>query len=49
MTATIATLPDRTAAARVQPLALIVIGEVVRLRASLDWLAERTQPVLAAA
>jgi uroporphyrin-III C-methyltransferase/precorrin-2 dehydrogenase/sirohydrochlorin ferrochelatase len=39
VTGTLATLPERAAVAGVQPPALIVIGEVVKLRASLDWLA----------
>jgi uroporphyrin-III C-methyltransferase/precorrin-2 dehydrogenase/sirohydrochlorin ferrochelatase len=46
---TLATLPELAAAAGVQPPALIVIGEVVSLRASLDWLAARVPPALAAA
>jgi siroheme synthase len=49
VTATLATLPAQAAAAGVQPPALIVVGEVVKLRASLDWLAAQPQPVLAAA
>jgi uroporphyrin-III C-methyltransferase/precorrin-2 dehydrogenase/sirohydrochlorin ferrochelatase len=47
--ATLATLPGEAAAAGVQPPALIVVGEVVRLRASLDWLGALPQPVRAAA
>ncbi len=49
VTGTLATLPERAAAACVLPPALIVIGEVVALRASLDWLAVQTAPALAAA
>ena len=49
VTGTLATLPAAAAAAGVQPPALIVTGEVVKLRASLDWLAARPQPALAAA
>ncbi len=49
VTGTLATLPERAATARVLPPALIVIGEVVALRASLDWLAVQTAPALAAA
>jgi len=49
VTGTLATLPEQAAMAGVQPPALIVIGEVVKLRASLDWLVEQTRPALAAA
>jgi len=49
VSATLTTLPGEAAAAGVQPPALIMIGEVVRLRASLDWLGERSRPALAAA
>ena len=49
VTGTLATLPERAAQAAVQPPALIVIGEVVTLRANLDWLGARPQPALAAA
>jgi uroporphyrin-III C-methyltransferase/precorrin-2 dehydrogenase/sirohydrochlorin ferrochelatase len=46
---TLASLPDLATAAGVQPPALIVIGEVVGLRANLDWLAARIPAALAAA
>ena len=49
VTATLATLAERVATAGVRPPALIVVGEVVKLRARLDWLAAQPQPVLAAA
>jgi uroporphyrin-III C-methyltransferase / precorrin-2 dehydrogenase / sirohydrochlorin ferrochelatase len=49
VTATLGTLADRAATAGVRPPALIVVGEVVKLRARLDWLAAQPQPVLAAA
>jgi uroporphyrin-III C-methyltransferase/precorrin-2 dehydrogenase/sirohydrochlorin ferrochelatase len=49
VTATLATLPERATAAGVLPPALIVVGEVVKLGASLDWLAARARPALAAA
>jgi siroheme synthase len=47
--ATVATLPETAATASVKPPALIVIGEVVSLRASLDWLATRAAPLAAVA
>jgi len=47
--ATLATLPERAATAGVRPPALIVVGEVVKLRARLDWLAAQPPAVLAAA
>ena len=47
--ATVATLPETAATAAVKPPALIVIGEVVSLRASLDWLATRAAPLAAVA
>jgi uroporphyrin-III C-methyltransferase len=46
--ATLATLPDAAAARGLKPPALIVIGEVVTLRTSLDWDAVRAGPSLAA-
>jgi len=46
---TLATLPELAAAGGVQPPALIVIGEVVKLRDRLDWLAAQPPPALAAA
>ena len=46
--ATLATLPEQAAARGLRPPALIVIGEVVKLRPGLDWLAARTRPTLAA-
>jgi uroporphyrin-III C-methyltransferase len=46
--ATLATLPDAAAARGLKPPALIVIGEVVTLRASLDWVAARSRPSVAA-
>ena len=49
VTATLATLAERVATAGVRPPALIVVGEVVKLRARLDWLAAQPQAVLAAA
>jgi uroporphyrin-III C-methyltransferase/precorrin-2 dehydrogenase/sirohydrochlorin ferrochelatase len=49
VTGTLATLPAQAGAAGIQPPALIVIGEVVKLRANLDWLAAQPQPALAAA
>ena len=49
VTGTLATLPGEAARAGVQPPALIVIGEVVALRAHLDWLAAPPRPALAAA
>ncbi len=49
VTATLATLAERVATAGVRPPALIVVGEVVKLRARLDWLAAQPRPVLAAA
>jgi uroporphyrin-III C-methyltransferase/precorrin-2 dehydrogenase/sirohydrochlorin ferrochelatase len=48
VTGTLASLPGKAAATGVQPPALIVIGEVVKLRGSLDWLAARPRPALAA-
>jgi uroporphyrin-III C-methyltransferase/precorrin-2 dehydrogenase/sirohydrochlorin ferrochelatase len=42
---TVGTLPTTAAAARVKPPALIVVGEVVSLRSSLDWLATRAAPL----
>jgi uroporphyrin-III C-methyltransferase/precorrin-2 dehydrogenase/sirohydrochlorin ferrochelatase len=47
--ATVATLPETAATAAVKPPALIVIGEVVSLRSSLDWLATRAAPLAAVA
>jgi uroporphyrin-III C-methyltransferase len=47
--ATLGTLPERAAAEKLKPPALIVIGEVVRLRSRLDWLDSRTRPIRAAA
>jgi uroporphyrin-III C-methyltransferase/precorrin-2 dehydrogenase/sirohydrochlorin ferrochelatase len=49
VTGTLTTLPDDAAAAGVHPPALIVVGEVVKLRTNLDWLAAGTPPELAAA
>jgi uroporphyrin-III C-methyltransferase/precorrin-2 dehydrogenase/sirohydrochlorin ferrochelatase len=49
VTGTLASLPGEAAAAGVQPPALIVIGEVVKLRGSLDWLGALPAPVRAAA
>jgi len=49
VTGTLATLAERAATAGVRPPALIVVGEVVKLRSSLDWLAARAEPALAAA
>src|SRR5262245_37683020 len=46
---TLATLPGFATAAAVQPPALIVVGEVVKLRAKLGRRAGQTRPVLAAA
>jgi uroporphyrin-III C-methyltransferase len=46
--ATLDTLPEQAAARALQPPALIVVGEVVRLRPGLDWLAARTRPSFAA-
>lgn len=37
LTGTISTLPEKVAASSVQPPTLIIIGEVVRLRAQLAW------------
>jgi uroporphyrin-III C-methyltransferase len=37
LTGTLADLPDRLAQAGIKPPALVFIGEVVRLRAALDW------------
>jgi uroporphyrin-III C-methyltransferase/precorrin-2 dehydrogenase/sirohydrochlorin ferrochelatase len=47
--ASVGTLPAVAAAERVKPPALIVVGEVVRLRPSLDWLATRDRPLAAVA
>jgi uroporphyrin-III C-methyltransferase/precorrin-2 dehydrogenase/sirohydrochlorin ferrochelatase len=49
VTGTLATLPQEAAAAGVQPPALIVVGEVVSLRADLDWLGALPPPVRVAA
>ena len=49
VTGTVATLPAIAKAAGVKPPALIVVGEVVRLRPSLDWLATRALPLEAVA
>ena len=38
VTATLSTLSDAVKAAGIEPPALIVVGEVVRLREQLDWL-----------
>jgi uroporphyrin-III C-methyltransferase/precorrin-2 dehydrogenase/sirohydrochlorin ferrochelatase len=46
--ATLDTLPEQAAARALKPPALIVVGEVVRLRPGLDWLAARTRPSFAA-
>ncbi len=49
VTGTLATLPDRAPDRRLAGPALIIIGEVVRLHASLDWvarLAERSGAAL---
>lgn len=35
--ATVATLPERTQAARVNPPTLIIVGQVVKLHSALDW------------
>ena len=48
VTATLDTLAERTAAEGLKPPALIMIGEVVRFRASLDWLPWRPEPALPA-
>jgi uroporphyrin-III C-methyltransferase/precorrin-2 dehydrogenase/sirohydrochlorin ferrochelatase len=45
---TLRDLPDRATAAGIKPPSLIIVGEVVRLHASLDWLAPGA-PALAAA
>jgi uroporphyrin-III C-methyltransferase len=45
---TLDTLPEQAAARGLKPPALIVVGEVVKLRPGLDWLAARTRPTLAA-
>jgi uroporphyrin-III C-methyltransferase/precorrin-2 dehydrogenase/sirohydrochlorin ferrochelatase len=49
VTGTVGTLPAIAASERVKPPALIVIGEVVRLRPSLDWFATRQLALEAAA
>jgi siroheme synthase len=49
VTGTVGTLPAIAKAEGVKPPALIVIGEVVRLRPSLDWLATRELPLEAVA
>ena len=49
VTGTLATLPRVAADAGVQPPALTVIGDVVGLRANLDWLGALPEPILAAA
>ena len=49
VTGTVATLPAIAKAEGVKPPALIVVGEVVSLRPSLDWLATRELPLDAAA
>jgi uroporphyrin-III C-methyltransferase/precorrin-2 dehydrogenase/sirohydrochlorin ferrochelatase len=46
--ATLDTLPEQAAARGLEPPALIVVGEVVKLRPGLDWLAARTRPTFAA-
>ncbi len=49
VTATVGTLAEVAAAARVRPPALIVVGEVVALRPALDWLATRAPELATAA
>jgi uroporphyrin-III C-methyltransferase/precorrin-2 dehydrogenase/sirohydrochlorin ferrochelatase len=49
VTATVGTLAEVAAAARVRPPALIVVGEVVALRPALDWLATRAPRLATAA
>jgi uroporphyrin-III C-methyltransferase/precorrin-2 dehydrogenase/sirohydrochlorin ferrochelatase len=46
--ATLDTLPGQAAALGLRPPALIVVGEVVKLRPGLDWLAARTRPAFVA-
>jgi uroporphyrin-III C-methyltransferase/precorrin-2 dehydrogenase/sirohydrochlorin ferrochelatase len=46
--ATLETLPGQAAAQGLKPPALIVVGEVVKLRPDLDWVAARSAPGLVA-
>lgn len=41
---TLATLPQRVEAARIQAPALVIVGEVVRLRRQLDWFEPNSAP-----